>query len=394
MNERSSGDDAVGAGAVPSEFYDALPVHAGFEDLADGAAYRPVPDDWFVGTADIVGSTELIAAGRYKVVNTVGAAVISAQINAAGGRRFPFVFGGDGAGFGFGADRLDRARDALARVIGWARREFDIEMRGAIVPVGAIRAAGHELAVARYAPSPGVDYAMFSGGGMVWAEGEMKRGHYRVDAAPEGDYPDLNGLSCRWTPLRSRHGKILSLLAIPRADAPAAAVAEAMRRIIALTVGLERGGHPVPVTGPGFEWPPLGLELEARARRGGGSLMLHKLRLLAETLFALFLFRTGRGVGGFDPGHYVETTSANADFRKFDDGLKMTIDCDAETRDRLEAMLAEAAAKKLLDYGLFEQDEAIMTCIVPSVTSDDHVHFVDGAAGGYTTAALAIKGRD
>ncbi|MEO9614311.1 MAG: DUF3095 domain-containing protein [Nitratireductor sp.] len=386
-------EQSAGGGALGSDFYGALPVHAGFEDLADGTAYRPVPDDWFVGTADIVGSTDLIAAGRYKVVNTVGAAVISAQINAAGGMRFPFVFGGDGAGFGFEADRLEAARDALARVIGWARREFDIEMRGAIVPVGAIRAAGHELAVARYAPSPGVDYAMFSGGGMAWAEGEMKQGRYRVEAAPADRHPDLAGLSCRWTPMRARHGRILSLLAIPRADAPAAAVADAMRRIIRLTVGLERGGHPVPAAGPGFEWPPLGLELEARARRGGGSLILNKLRLLAETLFALLLFRTGRGVGGFDPGHYVETTSANADFRKFDDGLKMTIDCDAETREKLEALLAGAAAEGVLDYGLFEQDEAIMTCIVPSVSSDDHVHFVDGASGGYTTAALAIKGR-
>ena len=126
--------------------------------------------------------------------------------------------------------------------------------------------------------------------------------------------------------------------------------------------------------------------------RAGGSLLWRKLQLVGETLFAWFLFRTGISVGGFDPKHYVETTSANADFRKFDDGLKMTLDCDALTRQRLEAKLRQAADAGLLSYGLYEQDEAIMTCIVPSVTSDDHVHFVDGAAGGYTTAAMAIKG--
>ena len=37
------------------------------------------------------------------------------------------------------------------------------------------------------------------------------------------------------------------------------------------------------------------------------------------------------------------------------------------------------------------EDQAIMTCIVPSITSDDHVHFIDGAAGGYTKAASKIK---
>ena len=32
-----------------------------------------------------------------------------------------------------------------------------------------------------------------------------------------------------------------------------------------------------------------------------------------------------------------------------------------------------------------------MTCIVPSFMRDDHLHFVDGADGGYTRASLAIK---
>ncbi|QDZ02975.1 DUF3095 domain-containing protein [Nitratireductor mangrovi] len=374
------------------DFYGSLPLQTGFEELADGSAYRPLPDDWFVGTADLVGSTRLIAEGRYKVVNTVGAAVISAQINAAGGERFPFVFGGDGASFALPSAHQERARDALARVIGWARSEFGIEMRGAIVPLAEIRAAGHDVFVARHRPSPGVDYAMFSGGGVAWAEREMKAGRFRIEAAPEGAWPNLEGLSCRWTPMRARNGTILSLLAIPRPDADPGAVAKVMRDVVALTSGLERGGHPVPAVGPGYEWPPIGLALEAHATRAGGSLLWRKLQLVGETLFAWFLFRTGISVGGFDPKHYVETTSANADFRKFDDGLKMTLDCDAETRERLEAKLRQAAEAGLLSYGLYEQDEAIMTCIVPSVTSDDHVHFVDGAAGGYTTAAMAIKG--
>ena len=34
-----------------------------------------------------------------------------------------------------------------------------------------------------------------------------------------------------------------------------------------------------------------------------------------------------------------------------------------------------------------------MTCYVPSVTHRGHVHFVDGAGGGYAMAALAMKAR-
>ncbi len=58
-----------------------------------------------------------------------------------------------------------------------------------------------------------------------------------------------------------------------------------------------------------------------------------------------------------------------------------------------EEALAEAAQEGLIRYGTAAQDAAMMTCIVPSIQSDDHVHFVDGAAGGYTLAASRMKGR-
>ena len=35
----------------------------------------------------------------------------------------------------------------------------------------------------------------------------------------------------------------------------------------------------------------------------------------------------------------------------------------------------------------------MMTCIVPSIMQDDHIHFIDGADGGYTEAATRIKAR-
>ncbi|MDN2582794.1 DUF3095 domain-containing protein [Aquibium sp. ELW1220] len=379
------------ANPLPDDFYARLKPESEFDRLADAGAYVPLPDDWYVGSADIVGSTAHIAAGRYKTVNTVGAAVVSAQMNAAGGMTFPFVFGGDGAGFAFPPSHLDRAQDALARVLRWADQSFGFEMRGAIVPVADIRAAGFDVSVARYRPSPTIDYAMFAGGGLAWAERQMKAGRYRIEPAPEGAVPDLAGLSCRWTPMKARNGSILSILVLPRPGAAPAAVAAVSHRVVAMTRELAGGGHPVPPEGPSVTWPNDGIAIEAHASRGKGSLLRRKIELLATTLIANFFFVTRMKTGVFDPTHYIKVTRDNADFRKFDDGLKMTIDCDPRTRTRIEAVLQEASAAGIVSYGLFEQDAAIMTCIVPSVTSDNHVHFIDGAAGGYTSAAMAIK---
>lgn len=81
----------------------------------------------------------------------------------------------------------------------------------------------------------------------------------------------------------------------------------------------------------------------------------------------------------------------NTDFRKFDDGLKLTVDCDRETSGVLESLLERAHRDGTCFYGLHRQPDALMTCLVPSPFRDDHMHFVDGAGGGYVEAATRLK---
>lgn len=372
-------------------FYDSLPRVARFSDLTSPDSYTPLPDDWVIGAADIVGSGQQIAAGRYKMVNTVGAAVISAQINAHVGRDFPYVFGGDGASFACGPDMAVSSSRVLGEVKRWALEEFDLDLRAAQIPVADVRRAGHDVSVARYQASAGVDYGMFSGGGISWAERQMKRGAFALSPAPPGALPDLTGLSCRWNNAPSKNGTILSVVVEPMPSATRTAFARIAAQVVALAERLDRDGHPLPPGGPGVSWPPPGLTLDAQLSRGRQSLGLRKVQLLFENLVAWFFFTSGIRVGGFDPKHYSEMVSNNADFRKFDDGLKMTLDCDAETRNDIRTLLQGAQEDGILQFGLFEQEEAMMTCYVPSATQDHHIHLVDGASGGYAQAASQIK---
>lgn len=378
--------------ANSDRFYDALALRTSFGDLSDPTNYTSLPNDWMIGVSDIVGSTKAVAAGKYKTVNMIGAAVISAQINAAAGRAFPFVFGGDGAGFACAPDRAQQASATLAAVRCWAAEEFDMELRVAMVPVAEVRTAGLDVAVARYQPSPGVDYAMFRGGGLSWAETRMKAGAYALPKAPAGTIPDLTGLSCRWSNVKSRNGSILSVVIQPVGPASGPEFTRLSEKVISIARHLERGGHPVPAEGAIARWPPPGLTLEAHASHGAIPLARHKRKLLMVTLLNWFFLRWKIPVNGFDPAHYTVTVGRNADFRKFDDGLKMTLDCDTGTQKKLRAVLEQAAQDGIIKYGLCEQDEAMMTCIVPSILTDDHMHFIDGAAGGYTQAAAGIKG--
>ena len=72
----------------------------------------------------------------------------------------------------------------------------------------------------------------------------------------------------------------------------------------------------------------------------------------------------------------------------------MALDCSVETIEQLTKALDQAAAEGDIRFGLHEQDEALMACVVPSVLSSDHMHFIDGSNGGYAAAAKLLRERD
>jgi hypothetical protein len=370
-------------------FYGSIPVFRGFASLMDPKLYSPLPDDWTIGVADIVESTKAIANQRYKAVNMAGAAVIASVTNALEGREFPFVFGGDGASFAVAPGDLERAREALAATAAWVRQDLDLAMRVALVPVSAVRAQGLDVRVARFGPSANLSYAMFSGGGLGWAEAAMKRGEFAVAAASPGTQPDLSGLSCRFEEIPSTRGLILSVLVVP-AGADPAAFRKVIEDVINLVERSPDAGRPVPPDGPPLKWPPAGVDYEVRAMRGG-TLLKRRTVVLAVTLWAYLVMRFGIKVGNFVPKNYVQQVVENSDFRKYDDGLRMILDCTPELAAALTQRLATAASSGIVRYGLHRQDAAMMTCFTPSVMRADHVHFIDGARGGYASAATALK---
>ncbi|NBJ13730.1 DUF3095 domain-containing protein [Microvirga arsenatis] len=382
---RQESDRRTGAG-----FYDRLPVFDHFSELTDPALYLPVPDDWVLGLSDIVRSTAAIRAGRYKEVNTAAAAVIAALANRLGTSEFPFVFGGDGASFALPATQAEAAQEALSATATWVNEAFGFELRIALVPVSEIRAAGQDVRIARFAASPDVSYAMFSGGGLAWAERRMKEGAFALPPAPPGTLPDLSGLSCRFDEIRPERGVILSLIILPAPGTSPEAFNLLVSEVLSLAEGPE-AGRPLPDKGPPLASPFKGFGIEAKTVRTSGLRLWPLVRLAAGRLAAFLIFRTGRPYGGFDPAQYSHQLVENTDFRKFDDGLRMTLDCTPALADRLQALLQEAERRGIARSGLHRQDAALMTCFVPSPTRADHIHFVDGAMGGYAMAAQAMR---
>lgn len=358
--------------------------------MGETGRYVSVPEDWWLGLTDVVDSTAAVSEGRYKSVNVAGASTIAAVSNAVAQDLPLFVFTGDGARFAVPPHHVDAARQALSSTAAWVKRDLDLTLRVGMMPVKDLRAAGYDARVAFHRPAPAVRYALFSGGGLDWAEEQLKQG--KIDGLAPGnpDEVDLSGMSCQWGAMQSRKGTILSVVVRSNETTDAKEFATLIEKVVALAEG---GGtaSPVPEDGPPLKWPGDSIDLDARLHRRGRSVFLQKCKTVFGAIMAIFFFKTDMRLGKFKPSRYRREIAENSDFRKYDDGLMMTVDCADETRSAIESMLADAEAQGLIRFGLHTQDEALMTCFVPTITMDDHVHFIDGAGGGYAEATAALK---
>lgn len=381
------------AHAETTTFYEALSPTGNFDVIATGSGFAPLPGDWTVLLSDVVSSTSAIESGGYKAVNMLGAASIVAVLNACENIAVPFMFGGDGgivcvppAALKSAVTRLGALRDRSADL-------FGLELRAAAIPVSAIRAAGRDVMVQKYQLDGGNSLAMFAGGGLALAEEWLKQPDSNGFALPEdtgGRSLDLTGLSCRWQPLASQNGTMLTL--IVQADGARlnpAQVGRAFERIL---------GAPVtrfaPVQDGNLKLESAGskaFQLERAALRS----TLGRYGAWAWTLFTGLAQRIAERkqskAGSYDAVRYRRELKANTDFRKFDGMLRLVIDVTRGQAAELEDYLHRAAAKGDLAFGSWRSDAALMTCLVFDLDHSLHVHFIDGADGGYTRAAKAMK---
>jgi len=376
-----------------SSFFASLPLLASARDTFDSSRYREAPDDWEVVVTDIVDSTGAIAKGLHKTVNFVAAMGIAAIRNLCAPTRIPFLFGGDGAVVMVPPEYSAKARVELARIRGMAARDFQMTLRAGLAPVSELRRLGSDVLVGRYEPTPGNSFGVFLGGGVGLLEASIRgRGNNELAAlaaVPEelddGAPVDLEGLSCRWDTLHSTRGAMLTLILQGGAD-----LGDIYEKVAALA-GPDAETRPVRQDTLRARWPPVGFMLEARARRRGGSLIVWGARVLMETLLARLVLARAKPIGDFDPERYRSEVITNTDFCKHDETVCFVIDCPSGAVEAIKKYVGDAALARGIRYGIHVSQTALMTCLVMSATDSLHVHFVDGGAGGYTSASRSLK---
>ncbi len=375
------------------QFYSKLTAFEAFSGVAELEQYEKLPDDWVILTSDVVGSTLAIEAGKYKQVNMVGAASIMCVLNVCENIEVPFSFGGDGGLIIVPPSVAVRAREALQKLQAGCESMFDLSLRAAAIEMSELRKGGGEIGVRKFQLNSANHLAMFAGNGTALADEWLKSDDpayvkFKLDSDINAS-PDLEGLSCRWEPLSSVNGVMLTIIVKPadnRQTDIASQIAEVLKEPLA-------GFTPVKDKSLKFRFPPRGLGIEANATRGEG-------RWLAAYSWALFTSgmqwlceQFGLKIGDYDGRTYRDELKASTDFRKYDGALRMVLDLSREQAKRLEDWFESEYLEGNLVYGTWRSASALMTCMLFDLTQSRHLHLVDGADGGYALAARAFKQR-
>lgn len=375
---------------MTTSFYDGLTPIQSARGIFDDALYAAAPGDWLLAVSDIKGSTQAVAEGRHSDVNFTAAAMIAALTNLCG--QIPYQFGGDGASALVPPGDASKVRRELARVRAFAARDFRLDLRIGLVGVRALEARGAAVRVGRYEASKGSAYAVFRGGGVELMELAVKgRGDEVLrtetviaDAEDDGQPPDLTGLSCRWTPIQAKRGRMVSLVLKGADHNEVHSDLTRVTGLVSLAAVSQEQLEP--------RWPPKGLVREAKARRGRVPLALMIAVTAVITLVAYIFVRNRWNAGRFNASRYVKEVAEGAvDFARSDESLCLVLDCPHDRIEAVRAYLEARRAKGELKYGMHISDHAVMTCLVVSPEYGQHVHFVDGGDGGYTKAATQLK---
>ncbi len=361
-------------------FFSNLSPLSDWMEIGSPAAYKDIPDGWWVLMTDIKGSTKAVQEGKYKQINMLGVCAIISVQNVLKTERFPYIFGGDGATILLPENLKDKALEALSFTRKVAQEQFGFDLRVFSISLSKIREASRTISVARLENKNGQNTYLFRGGGITHAENLMKQ-----DKSFELplDYPragNHEGLECRWNPVPAQRGSILSLIIKPLDES---------NSIEALLFNLRDiliSGKPIQAKTIPVSWPPKDLFNEMKIRNKS---LLSYFKSLLFTFLMWPLILMGRKDPKSLAGVYLSELEQNTDFLKRDDTLRLVLDVSEKEKIDIFKWLDDFQKRGLVEYGYHESPEALMTCMVRS--PKNHFHFVDGSDGGYMKASIMLK---
>jgi hypothetical protein len=358
--------------------------------LVKASLFHPVPANWHVIITDIKGSTQAVQSGLHETVNLIATGSIVTVLNLAfrAGITVPFFFGGDGATFIVPPSIVDQAMQGLLLYQLNTSENFNLELRVGVVPVQEIYQEGHELNISKFSLSDAFSIPVILGKGLSFAEQLIKAEDYLFasELAPAGEL-DLSGMQCRCDKIDppEHSQEIVTLLVMAVGTVSPALVFSKVIRHIDEIYGPPQKRQPISVAKLKLKSSFDRLSVEMRARIG----KIRFFELLKSWLINLYgyiYFQTASGK------NYLNRLVEMSDTLVMDGRINTVISGNQAERFQLLKVFDELEQAGELVYGVHVSGDSVMSCYVRDL-KDGHIHFVDGAEGGYTQAARQLKAK-
>ncbi|QHI34977.1 hypothetical protein IMCC3317_03230 [Kordia antarctica] len=375
------------------EFYADLPKHfIPLRDLLkDESLFIGIPKNWHIVVTDIEGSSQAVANGKHNDINLVATGSIITVLNEIKtidtSIKVPYFFGGDGATFIIPDAIISQVISALNTYSRHIKKTLELNLRVGSVILEEVYKNKVTARIAKLRHNKYLTTPIILGNGLKFAEAQIKANFKPSDINEESDNTiDLTGMECRWDEIlpNGTDDKVVCLLVSCSDETKQAQVFKSIMDEINYLFGDLDARRPITA----FRLK-LNTSIEKIRKEMMTKIGKYDSKYLINnwliTLFGKYYFKF------FPEGkRYLHSVTQLSDTIMLDGAINTVISGNSKQISKFQIFLDNLESQRVITYGIHITHSSIMSCYVQD-RKENHIHFVDGTEGGYTSAAIAYK---
>ncbi|MCM8569806.1 DUF3095 domain-containing protein [Gramella jeungdoensis] len=379
--------------ASNNDFYSNLLVHKlpVSKLVAKKALFNEVPQNWHILVSDIRDSTSAIQKGHHHEVNLVATGSVIAVLNQAfkSNVRVPFFFGGDGSVLIIPEDLLEKSLTVLSKHKTNSSDNFGLDLRVGNVPVSEVYNHNLELKLARTQITSLLNIPLVLGKGLQFAEQQIKGNESAQSLNLDSVELDLSGMECKWDRIEPPRNdqEVISLIIDGCGNEEPSIVYSKVLKKIDKIYGSPLQRKPITAAKLKLKASLRQIRAEMKAKLGKSDPSYLIRNWLMGRFGEIYLKKTQAG------RNYIQKLVELTDNLTIDGRINTVITGTSSQRKSLLEYLDHLESASKIKYGYHVSRQSILSCYVWDLQTNDHIHFVDGGNGGYTSAARNLKAK-
>lgn len=363
------------------------------ELLNTKSCFSALPNNWYVLVVDVQEPLNSLDKGLRSDINLVATGSIITALNTIKTIdkkiQIPYFFKGNGATFIIPETILDPILVALENYKAHILKTLKLTIKLGNIKIQDMYALDAKAGIAKLKLNKYLITPVIYGNGLKHAEQSIRENFKeKIDSSASPLAIDLQGMECRWDEIfpNEDEKKVICLLVLCKDELRQAEVFTTILDEIDYLFGTLDKRAPITTVKLKLDNSFKKMRKEMYARLGifdRGYLVQNWL----ITYFGSFYFKFFKG--GRD---YLFRVTQLSDTLVLDGSINTVFSGTERQMNKLKLLLDILEADGKILYGMHATYASIMSCYIED-RYENHIHFVDGTEGGYTSASILLKNK-